>query len=326
MDKESLKEKLAAKKKEMAAKKAQMKEKQKEELELEAKGTEPLVTCRVLFVSALDKIYIIVLLILFAAATFINFRGDITSLEYNFFLKVGKEIIVIIGMYIIYLFTNYLYKCVSKTMLCLTKNEVYKEKYMPFKRKEVSIPLSKITAVSTQRVFYIFRSVAIHQYGKLPMIFFTWNNKEFKDKLTELLTDEKDKIKNKHENKNILSKDSLLLKIVCAILVLVIVVLAVVRFFGYMFNSQRKMAGTYRYNDKKIVLKKDASCDVSSIVDKDITACRWTVDEDGKEISVLYEYNYVSTYYGNLNYTGSLFAKYDKDKKAITYEGKEFKK
>ena len=93
-------------------------------------------------------------------------------------------------MFLYYLLLNWFYKCAAKTMLCLTKNEVYKEIYIPFKRTESSIPLNKITKVTTHEVFWIFRTIVIHQYGKLPVIFFTWNNQEFKELLNKILQKE----------------------------------------------------------------------------------------------------------------------------------------
>ena len=323
MNKDELKEKYDAKKKELETKKAALAKER--ELE-ESKKSDALITCRVLFISALDKIYIAVLLLLLVAATYINFKGDFGALNYNFFGRLGKEILYLIGLFIVYLFMNYLYKCVSKTMLCLTKNEVYKEKYMPFKRKEVSIPLNKITGVSTMRVFYIFRSVTIHQYGKLPMIFFTWNNKEFKDKLTELITTEKDGIKNAYKNKNLLSKDSKLLKITAIALAGVIALLCVIRFFGYMSNTERKISGTYEYGDKKIVLKKNGTCDVTSLTDKDVQTCTWSFAEDSSNVKATYEYKYTSTYFGEMTSYDYLNFKYNKDKKTLTYDGKTYKK
>ncbi len=323
MNKDELKEKYDAKKKELESKRAALAKEREIE---ESKKSDALVTCRVLFISALDKIYIGILLLFLAVITFINFKGDFGALNYNFFGRLGKEILYLIGLFILYLFMNYLYKCVSKTMLCLTKNEVYKEKYLPFKRREISIPLNKITGVSTNRVFYIFRSVTIHQYGKLPMIFFTWNNKEFKDKLTELITTEKDGIKNAYKNKNLLTKDSKLLKIIALALAGVIVLLSIIRFFGYMANTERKISGTYEYGDKKIVLKKDATCDITSLSKFDILSCEWRYDEKKDEIIAAYEYRRTSDYFGDITEYNYFTFKYSKDKKTLTYDGKTYKK
>ena len=98
----------------------------------ESKKLKPLVTCRVLFVSVLDKIYLGILLIMLVVATYNNFNGEIGSLDYGFFTRVWHEVWILVVIFIAYLFLNWLYKCVLKTMLCLTENEVYKEKYVPF--------------------------------------------------------------------------------------------------------------------------------------------------------------------------------------------------
>ena len=325
MNTEALKAKFEANKKALIAKKNKLAEQRKNEEGENLKGVEPLVTCRVLFISALDKIYNAILLLMLIAVTYINFKGNFGSLEYGFFARVGKEIISLAILFVVYLFFNWLYRCQSKTMLCLTKNEVYKEKYIPFKRGEVSIPLNKITGVSTLNVFWIFRSVTIHQYGKLPMIFFTWNNKEFKDKLTELITTEKDKIKNAYENKKLLSFKGKFFKAVMALLCVVILVLSIIRFFGYMGNTERKIAGKYTYGDKKIVLKKDASCDVTSLTDKNVESCTWAYDEDMKAVNVRYEYTY-NGYFGETPTFDYINMKYDKDKKTLDYSGKKYKK
>ena len=50
--------------------------------EPEAKKMKALVTSRVLFISALDKIYLIILFLTFISLTWMNFEGDITSYNY----------------------------------------------------------------------------------------------------------------------------------------------------------------------------------------------------------------------------------------------------
>ena len=326
MEKEKFKDTFEAKKKELEVKKQELAAKREREEEEDKKGIDALVTARVLFISALDKIYNIILLLMLVGATIVNFKGDITSLSYGFFGRVGREIISLICLFIVYLFFNWLYKCVSKTMLCVTKNQVYKEKYIPFKRKELSIPLNKITGVSTLNVLWIFRSVTIHQYGKLPMIFFTWKNKEVKDAITALITTEKDKVKNDHENKNLLSKDSKLLRIVCVVLAGAIVLLSIIRFFGYMFNAERRIAGTYKHKDAKIVLKSNGTCNIDDFTEKDVTECAWTYDKDSKKVSVAYTYDYTSSYFGTLSSVDYLSLDYNKDNKSLTYNSVAYKK
>ena len=144
--------------------------------EKESKKQKALVTSRVLFISVLDKIYLVLLGLIFLGGTISIFKGNISSLSYSFWGKVGKELIFLVILFLIYLLMNWFYKCAVKTMLCLTENEVYKEAYVPFKRAETSIPLNKITSVSTINFFWIFRSIIIHQYHQFPLVFMTWNN------------------------------------------------------------------------------------------------------------------------------------------------------
>lgn len=195
-------------------------------------------------------------------------------------------------MIICYLFFNWLYKCAAKTMLCLTKNEVYKEAYAPFKRSETSIPINKIIGVTTYNVFWIFRTLIIHQYGKLPLVFFTWNNQEFKDKLNELITTDEDKIENEYEDKNIISKSQYkYLKYLAIVLVIIICLIGIVRFFSYISSPERKIPGTYSYNNNEIILNEDGSCNIDAIED-DVTDCDWSYNDYNKQIQVNYDYEY----------------------------------
>ena len=145
-------------------------------MENQTKKIKPIVTSRLLFISALDKIYLVILGLTLLSLTIINFSGRISSPYYNFWGRVGIEVIILIGLFILYLFLNWFYKCAVKTVLCLTEKQVYKEKYIPFKRTETSIPLNRITKVSTHTAFWIFRVIIIHQYHQFPMFFFPWNH------------------------------------------------------------------------------------------------------------------------------------------------------
>jgi len=122
-----------------------MKKEEKEVLKEEGIGKKmkALVTSRLLFISVLDKIYLVILLVTFGIYTWINFSGDLSDLNYGFWSRVGYEIVIIFIFFIFYFLLNWFYKCAAKTMICLTKNEVYKEEYVPFKRSEISIPLNK---------------------------------------------------------------------------------------------------------------------------------------------------------------------------------------
>jgi len=301
-------------------------EKKVEEVKVEKKR-KSLVTSRVLFISALDKIFLVILLLMFIGATFANFEGDISSISYGFWERVGTEIVIIIVMFIYYLFLNWIYKCAAKTMLCLTENEVYKESYVPFRRSETSIPLNKITGITTHNLFWIFRVIIIHQYGKLPMVFATWNNQEFKDKLNELITTEKEKIENEYEDRNIISKNMYkYLKYLGIVLGVIIGLIAIVRFFTFVFNGERKIAGTYSYLERDIVLEKDGTCNIDDISDENITECSWSYDKDDKEVEIDYSYRYYSYYYGYKTIDGNTDLKYDKDNKTLTYGSLVYKK
>ena len=291
------------------------------------KKMKALVTSRLLFISALDKIYLVILLLTFVGLTLGNFVGDVSDLNYGFWARVGYEIVIIIMMVIFYLFLNWFYKCAAKTMICLNNNEVYKEEYVPFKRSETSIPLNKITGVTTFNFFWIFRFLIIHQYGKLPIVFPTWTNQVFKDKLNELITSDKEKVENEFEDKNIIGKDKLkFLKYFGIALLGIICLLGVVRFFNYAFSVEGKIAGTYSHNDSEIVLNKDGSCYVGDIVDEDIDVCSWTYDDEDSSISIRYEYSRYSYYYGYYNDYDYLFVDYDAKNKTLTYDDEVYKK
>ncbi len=304
-----------------------IKEEKKVQIKQEEKKQKSLITSRVLFITVLDKIYLVSLGLCFLGGTFTIFNGHIGNLNYGFWARVGYEILFLIVLFLIYLFMNWFYKCAAKTMLCLTKNQVYKEHYIPFKKSETSIPLNKITAVSAINIFWIFRCVVIHQYHRFPMVFFTWTNYEFKEKLNELITAEKENIENEFESRNIITKE--MYKFVVYIgmaLVGIIVLLGIVRFFTYMFNGERKLAGTYINEKNKIELNKNGNCSIEGLVDK-VTQCVWTYDSDTKEISMNYEYEY-SYYYSRYTSTskGNITLKYNADEKNLEYKDMKFTK
>ncbi len=298
----------------------------KEELETkEEKKEKALVTCRVLFISALDKIYLVILGLALLIGTFNIFRGDIGSLNYGFWGRVGNEIVFLIGLFVAYLFLNWFYKCAAKTMLCLTKNEVYKETYVPFKRSEESIPLGKITKVSTVNVFWIFRSLVIHQYHRFPLIFMTWNNQEFKDKLNELITTDTLKVENEYEDRNIVTKVMYkYLAIVGIVFVAIILLLGFVRFFTYIFNSERNLAGTYSSESKEFTLNKNGTCEIDDFNDN-VVECTWTYDSDLKEVNIEYEYEY-SFYSYTSKRNGNMTLNYDTKTKTLEYNNDKYTK
>lgn len=305
------------------------KEEVKEVLKEEGNGKKrkALVTSRILFISALDKIYLVILLLIFVFFTWANFAGDVSDLDYGFWSRVGIEIVIIIGMVIFYFLLNWFYKCAAKTMICVTENEVYKEEYVPFKRSEISIPLNKITGVSTFNFFWIFRFLIIHQYGKLPIVFPTWTNQIFKDKLNELITTEKEKIENEFEDKNIIGKDKLkYLKYLGIALVAIIGLIGIVRFFNYVFSVESKISGTYTYQDKEITLNKDGTCEAYNVIDEDIDDCSWTYDKEDSEVSVRLEYSEYSRYYGYYTDYDYVHMLYDSKNKTLTDDDIVYKK
>ena len=310
MEKEEIKEK-------------EEKEEVKEEKKNSKKGRKeikPLVTCRILFISALDKIFFVIIALSFASATYYNFAGNFSSLGYGYWARVFSELGILIGTAIYYLLMNWIYKCAAKTMLCITEKEIYIEKYIPFKRTEKSIPLEKITSVTTINLFWIFRTLIIFQYHQIPTIFFTWNNQLLKDKFDELVNKRTEDVENEFDDKNILTflKPGFLKKFFIGLGCL-IVLLGVIRFFGFIFSPAKRVPGTYKNGESSIVLNKDGTCDITPI--KETTSCSWVLSDDETTVYVSYEYEY--TWFGSKN-TSSSSTTLDYEKNKITYNGTEY--
>lgn len=277
-------------------------------MEKERKEKEALVTSRVLFYSVLDKIYLVMFMIYFVYGLFnglfIKLRtvGDVFK-YYIVFLIVSA----IFGLLL-----NWIYRCVIKSMLCITEDEVYKESYVPLKRSETSIPLNKITSVTTLNFFWIFRSIVIFQYHQLPVIFFTWNNQEFKDKFDELVNNRKTNIKNEFEEKNIISfidkKHYSIIGAICGGVVLVFVIIAIILSFT---NPSTKVVGSYSDGDKTIKLNKDSSCELIGY--DNVTTCSWTYDDELEVVSVKYTYDVASSYLGKRSYDKTISFNYTKN-------------
>ncbi len=311
--------------KKTVAKEKKAKEEKVEKVEIvkEDKKQKALFTSRVLFISALDKIYLVALALLFIVLTYNNFAGSITSLNYGFWARVGHQILIMIILFIVYLFMNWLYRCAAKTMLCVTENEIYGETYYPFQRHELSIPLNKVTGISTHNFFWIFRVLVIHQYGKFPTVFWTWTNQEFKDIADGLITKQKEKVENEYETRNIIQTSQYkYLIFVGAGLVGLIVFLGIIRFFGFMFSPERNMSGTYENGNKRIVLNKDGYCNIDSVVSDDVTACSWEYDSDLKRVEI--EYTYKGYYYGS--YNSSMSLTFDSSEKTLSTYSDTYKK
>lgn len=308
MEKEEIKEK-------------EVKEEEKKPTKKERKQKKPLVTCRILFISALDKIMFVLLILGFVGATINCFTGNIASQNYHFWTRFFSEIGIIIATVIEYFILNWFYRCAAKTMLCVTENEVYKEHYIPFKRTEKSIPLDKITSVTTINLFWIFRSVIIFQYHHIPLIFFTWNNKEFKDKLDELINHETEDIQNEYEDKNIISfVGTGFIKKFFIVLGCIIALIAIIRFFNFIFSPAKKIAGTYENGENRIVLNKSGSCEIVPMTNE-ITSCEWLLNDDADTVNITYTYNYES-WLGKREYSDALSLRYEN--KRLIYNGTEY--
>jgi hypothetical protein len=299
----------------------EVKEEEHKKSKKERKQKKPLVTCRILFISVLDKIMFIALILGFVGMTWANFHGHLSSPNYGYWRRVISEIGILIGTVIEYLILNWFYRCAAKTMLCVTENEVYKEVYVPFKRAEKSIPLNKITSVTTINLFWIFRSVIIFQYHHIPMIFFTWNNKEFKDKLDELINHETEDIENEYEDRNIITfVGKNFIKNFFIVLGCIILLIGIFRIFGVLFSPAKKAAGTYVNGESKIVLEKNGNCDIISLVETS-SNCTWNINDEATAITISYDYKYDS-WWGER--TSSTSATLDYGDKKLTYNGVEY--
>ena len=292
--KESTKE-VEKKEAKKTTKKEELKENKKEvkkEVKVEVKTTnkvKPLVTCRLLFISVLDKILFGILTLMFLLLTFSNFGGKISSPSYSYFANLKDEIAIIIFIFIQYLIFNWIYKCAKKTLLCITENEIYKEEYIPFKETLTTIPLDKVTSVSTINLFWIFRFVVICQYHHIPRVFPTWNNKEFKEKYEELVNKRTNKIENEYENKNIISfVNTKYLQYAGIGFLGLLLIIGIVRLFFVIFNPQRAIPGTYVNDDSEIVLNKNGQCDISSI-QSNTKNCNWDYNEENNIITLNYQ-------------------------------------
>lgn len=290
-------------------------------MEKETKKIRPIVTSRVLFISVLDKIYLIVLGLSLLILTVNNFLGPISSPYYGFWIRVGRELLILLGIFIAYLICNWFYKCAVKTVLCLTEKQVHQEVYIPFYKWEISIPLRKITKINTFTCFWIFRAIVIHQYHQLPLIFWTWNHQEFKDKLNELITKETERVENIYENKNIINKEQYkLLMYVGIVLAGIIALIGVGKFINFVFGEEIDVSGNYSYGGNNIILYTDGTCDIDDIIYDDVTECTWYISEE-TDIYVDYKYEDYSYYYGYSIEEDTLYLEYDVDTDSIEYSG-----
>ena len=267
---------------------------------------EPLVSCRVLFISALDKIYFVCFVISYIASIWGYVSNSLYYFQYGseFFPTlwslIGGFIGITVGFAVLYFILNWLYKCIAKTMICLTENEIYGEFYAPFYRGELSIPIEKITKVDTVRLFWVFRTLIIHRYHQIPIVFPTWKAQAFKDTWTNLVMSREGKIENEFESRNIfpewLKKKFIIVIIFLASVFGIILIAYTVKYFD---NPFKKIPGTYVYGDQKIILNKDNTCDLKNVIDDEVIKCTWKHDNSSYgsiDIDVDYTYRYKSSW------------------------------
>ena len=284
---------------------------------------EAYVTCRVLFISILDKLILLILTITFIAMTWGNFSGNISSLGYGFWQRVLNEFGIIIGITIAYFIYNWIYRCAAKTMMCVTDGQIYYEKYIPFYRWEGTIPLEKVTNIISFKFFWIFRAVIIFQYMHLPKIFWTWNAQEFKDKVEELITKSKTKVKNQYESRNIINKPQYKYVILAAVVLFVVVFfLGIVRFFAFVFSNERNISGVYQNGSETFSLAKDGTCAIS-LNNVNSVKCNWEYSSDTKQ--VILKYTYETRFFGSISKAEDyMYIPYADN--SLIYNSREFKK
>ena len=259
---------------------------------------DPYATCRVLFISVLDKILLIILLLGFLCTSFFMFKGNLFSPSYGFWSRFYKEFLVLLLFVILYFLFNWYYYCLSNTMMCVTRRQIYIEKYLPFWSKKKTIPLEQVNSISTINFFFIFRCVVIfesHHY--FPVIFFTWNNQKFKDRVVELMGEAP--IGGNPTPVSLIQRDNYyLFKIFFVIFGLFLFIVGTIRFFGYIFSPESNIAGNYAHSGERIVLKKNGTCDVKLEQIKNVKKCTWKLLQKTNQIRIDVQYS-KSNYLGN---------------------------
>lgn len=301
------------------------------------KKVKPLVSSRVLFVSILDKLYFICFVFSYIIAVWGYVAGNLSFFEYgsDFFPTlwslIGGFIGITVGFAILYFILNWLYKCIAKTMLCITKNEIYGEFYAPFYRGELSIPIEKITKIDTVKVFWIFRTLIIHRYHQIPIVFPTWNAQEFKDAWTNLVMNRNEKIENEFESKNIFPewlKKRLIVVVIFLGIVLGLIIIAYVA--TYLDDPFKKIPGTYVYENQKITLNKDNTCKLENVIDYDVVKCTWKSEDTSYgsvDIDVDYTYKYKSSWSSKYyEYDRSMSLNFNGDDETIEHNWDTYRK
>ena len=273
------------------------------------------VVSRLLFISVLDKIYLINLALIFC---WLNF--DMFNCCYEVGEKILWELVIFIAVFICYLIFNWLYKCMCKTMLYLTRDRVCKVSCFPFFKKETSIPLNKITGVTTFKFLYIFRALIIHQYGKVPLMFFTWNNQEFKNALDSLISGDFNYVYNNYDSNSSFSNDYGKKNIVTneqhgflVVLGIIVVLVLAIGFQCCIWSAENvvtesELAGIYCLDDdcsdSKIELHwgEGSYCKVDDMVEswKYVHHCEWEYSDVLEAVEIDYIY-YEKGDWGNEN-------------------------
>ena len=283
-----------------------------------------LLTCRLLFSSIMDKIFIILLIIGFLVVTFLNFKGNIFGAAYGFWFRFLRELGIVVLFFILSLFFDWIYKCFIKTMLCVTPHSIYRECYFPFWRRETTIPIQHVTAVSTINIFWIFRCVVIYQYRHFPLIFFTWNNQVFKNQVDELLEHEPVGYNGASHKTIFRKKYAPIIQWIMIIVAFIIIVLGIVHFFGYIFSTEKRISGTYLKGNQKIQLNVNGTCSLRLPRITDLKSCKWKYDSEQHTIDIRYEFS-KKNYFGDVYDTkDTITVGYKED--VLIYNGIDYKK
>ncbi len=282
-----------------------------------------LLTCRVLFSSIIDKFFLIILGLLFLYISYLNFKGDVFGATYGFWFRVLRELGIFILLVFGYAICNWIYNCIFKTIICLTPNSIYRECYFPFYRRETTIPYEHITSVSTVNFLWIFRSIIIYQYHSLPIVFFTWNNQKFKNKFDEI--NGYNTIHNSYQNRSMIQRQFVpVMQWFVIIFIMIIIVLGIVHFFGFIFSNERRVSGTYLKGNQKIELFVNGKCNIKMGKIKDLKSCTWTINPGEKTIIIKYKY-LKNNYFGEA-YEAKENITVGYEHNNIIYNGIEYKK
>ncbi len=281
-------------------------------------------TFRLLFSSVMDKVFLFCLMIGFVVVSFYNFKGNIFGLSYGYWIRFLKEFLIVIIFLILSLLCNWLYKCIIKTMICVTNNSITREVYFPFWKIETSIPIQHITSVSSFSFFLIIRGVVINQYNRFPILFFTWNHQLLKSKLDKLLHNDSIDYNGAAHKTIFRRKYYPVLRWFFLISVMMIILLGIVRFFGYISNSERKISGTYIKGNQSIKLMDNGECLLRLLNITKLKKCKWQYNEKKHTIRINYEFS-KKNYYGDLYESkDSITVGYKDD--LLIYNGVEYKK